>query len=87
VSGVGACEAPGTTVCAADGQGVLCGATPGTPTLESCNGLDDDCDGAVDQGNPGRRRGLLDGPARRVRSGRDGLLQRRHRLHADHVAR
>jgi hypothetical protein len=48
VSGVGACEAPGTTVCAADGQGVLCGATPGTPTLESCNGLDDDCDGQID---------------------------------------
>jgi hypothetical protein len=30
VSGVGACEAPGTTVCAADQQRAICGATPGT---------------------------------------------------------
>jgi len=48
VSGVGACEAPGTTVCAADGLVTVCGATPGTPALEICNGLDDDCDGRID---------------------------------------
>src|SRR5690606_15032613 len=28
--------------------GVLC--TPGQPTEESCNGLDDDCDGETDEG-------------------------------------
>jgi hypothetical protein len=29
------------------------GVCAGTPGTESCNGLDDDCDGTVDDGNPG----------------------------------
>ena len=46
--GVGACEAVGVTVCSPDGTGVVCDATEGTPSPETCNGQDDDCDGAVD---------------------------------------
>ncbi len=44
--GVGACARSGTIVCS--GAGTVCSATPGAPTAESCNGVDDNCDGAVD---------------------------------------
>jgi len=30
--------------------GTQCSATPGTPTVEICNNIDDDCDGLVDNG-------------------------------------
>ncbi len=40
----------GTTVCS--GGQVLCNANQ-APHAESCNGLDDDCDGTIDEGNPG----------------------------------
>ncbi|MDP6942570.1 MAG: putative metal-binding motif-containing protein, partial [Myxococcota bacterium] len=36
---------PGTTVC--EGGGLVCKGTPAA--AESCNGLDDDCDGAIDE--------------------------------------
>jgi hypothetical protein len=45
--GVGACRRTGTRVCAADGS-VVCSATPGQPSPETCNDIDDDCDGEVD---------------------------------------
>ena len=48
-TGVGACLGSGVTVCAPDG-GLGCNATPGQPVPEACNGLDDDCDGTVDNG-------------------------------------
>lgn len=48
--GLGACTATGETVCV-DGT-VESPCTPGAPDVETCNGLDDDCDGAVDDGNP-----------------------------------
>lgn len=45
--GVGACQRTGTTVCGA-GASTTCSVGPGAPTPESCNGVDDNCDGAVD---------------------------------------
>ena len=45
--GIGACQA--NAVCVSGVE--TC--TPGSPTAEVCNGLDDDCDGSVDEGNPG----------------------------------
>jgi cysteine-rich repeat protein len=42
--GVGACQV--TTVMCSDGAPAAC--VPGTPSPESCNGLDDDCDGTAD---------------------------------------
>jgi len=49
-NGVGACQVQGTLVCAQNQLGATCNATPGTPTAEVCNGVDDDCDGIVDEG-------------------------------------
>jgi hypothetical protein len=53
--GVGICRGTGTYVCSPDGTGVICNITvPGQPArMEICgNGLDDDCDGVVDNGCP-----------------------------------
>ncbi|MHC4836626.1 MAG: MopE-related protein, partial [Planctomycetota bacterium] len=47
--GQGACHAVGENVCAPDGT-TVCNATPGDPTDEACNAVDDDCDGRVDEG-------------------------------------
>jgi hypothetical protein len=52
-AGVGACEATGAMVCTVDGTGTECDATAGTGTAEACNGVDDNCDGAVDEDFPG----------------------------------
>jgi hypothetical protein len=49
-AGVGACERSGVTVCSPDGGGTVCGATPGEPQPETCDGRDDDCDGVSDDG-------------------------------------
>ncbi|UQA59034.1 MopE-related protein [Polyangium aurulentum] len=46
--GIGACESMGELVCDAMG-GTTCSATPGAPAVETCNGLDDDCNGAIDE--------------------------------------
>jgi hypothetical protein len=46
--GVGACAATGTVVCV-DGERE-CDAEPGEPTTEVCDGVDNDCDGEVDEG-------------------------------------
>ena len=54
-SGVGACQGSGTLICNGSGA-VICGITqPGAaPQPEICgNGIDDDCDGVVDNGCPG----------------------------------
>jgi hypothetical protein len=47
--GVGECARTGQYVCKADGSGTQCSATPGTPTVEICDGKDNDCDGQIDE--------------------------------------
>ena len=46
--GVGICAAAGVQRCDFETQSVACDAIAGQPQAETCNGLDDDCDGAVD---------------------------------------
>ena len=51
---LGACHTTGTLVCKADGSGLQCNAATGpAPGTEICNGLDDDCDGKIDEGVAG----------------------------------
>ncbi|MDI3283792.1 MopE-related protein [Polyangium sp. 15x6] len=47
--GIGACAASGVIVCTGDELSSECSATPGAPVVETCNGIDDDCNGAVDE--------------------------------------
>ncbi|HYH99439.1 MopE-related protein [Hyalangium sp.] len=47
--GVGACQASGTIGCTAMG-GASCNGAPGSPEQETCDGVDNDCDGVVDNG-------------------------------------
>ena len=49
---LGACRGTGTLVCNGSGTGLTCNITdPGaTPMAEVCNGLDDNCNGAIDEG-------------------------------------
>ncbi len=51
--GVGACRENGVVVCSQDGAGTVCDAVAGQPGNETCNGLDDDCDGTIDDGFAG----------------------------------
>ena len=46
--GVGACRNAATLRCSADGLGKVCGAVPGLPEEEICDGIDNDCNQAVD---------------------------------------
>ncbi len=49
--GVGVCAAEGTTTCSIDGGSTECNAgAPGTGGAEVCDGLDNDCNGTVDDG-------------------------------------
>jgi hypothetical protein len=48
--GQGACLRHGYRVCAEDGAGTVCTATAAAASVEVCNHLDDDCDGATDEG-------------------------------------
>src|SRR6185436_7532530 len=47
-NGMGACQVAAKTVCSASFTGVVCGGVPGAPKTETCNNLDDDCNGRVD---------------------------------------
>jgi hypothetical protein len=49
--GLGVCAASGVTACTAGA--LVCSATTGSPGTETCNALDDDCDGQVDEAGPG----------------------------------
>jgi hypothetical protein len=44
----GACQSSGKMICSNDGKNTVCSATPGTPSPEICNGIDDDCNGLID---------------------------------------
>lgn len=46
--GEGICYRTGHIVCSADENSTECSAIPGPPGTESCNGLDDDCNGIID---------------------------------------
>jgi formylglycine-generating enzyme required for sulfatase activity len=49
MGGVGACAAAGRVVCNADGRAEVCDALPGPGAPDTCNGIDDDCDGRTDE--------------------------------------
>jgi len=57
-SGLGVCRHAGVYVCRADATGTQCSAIAGTPGVETCNGIDDNCNGVVDDGADG---GACDG--------------------------
>jgi hypothetical protein len=46
--GTGACSAAGQASC--QNGSIVDSCTPGAPSPETCNGVDDDCDGAIDEG-------------------------------------
>ena len=47
-NGLGQCEHTGVKVCNAQHDGTICDAVPGQSSTETCDGLDNDCDGVVD---------------------------------------
>lgn len=49
--GMGVCASTGVTICANDLERTTCDAVPLASSAESCNGLDDDCDGEADEGS------------------------------------
>ncbi len=46
--GVGQCRRSGKYICSSDQKRTICNAKPGTPSTEKCDGIDNDCDGGID---------------------------------------
>jgi hypothetical protein len=60
-AGLGVCTRFGTTICSGDGSTTMCSASAGTnSSTETCNYLDDDCNGIVDDGFRNAISGLYD---------------------------
>ncbi len=51
-AGIGACERGGQMVCSSDMASTVCSATPGVPSAEVCDNIDNDCNGATDDFPP-----------------------------------
>jgi MYXO-CTERM domain-containing protein len=49
-NGVGNCRRGGLLACKPDGSGTFCDAPVVPPGIETCNGMDDNCDGQIDEG-------------------------------------
>ncbi|MDD5043040.1 MAG: MopE-related protein, partial [Patescibacteria group bacterium] len=47
--GIGACYRAGYNECSTDKLSVVCSVTAGSPSTEVCNGIDDNCDGDIDE--------------------------------------
>ncbi len=51
--GLGLCENTGQIICDASGEATRCSAAPRAPQEERCDGLDNNCNGSVDEAFPG----------------------------------
>lgn len=69
-NGLGICRRQGVFVCNSTGSGVTCNATPGPKRTETCNELDDDCDGQVDENFTNKGRTCSSGTGSCQRSGK-----------------
>jgi len=49
-AGLGKCQREGKLVCSESGLAAVCDAAAGAPSAEVCDGVDNDCDGEIDEG-------------------------------------
>ena len=49
-AGIGECKNAGVNVCNLEGNGTFCKAIPKKPSIEICDGKDNNCDGQIDEG-------------------------------------